>query len=164
MRMPRVPVRSDRRISRVTRLIYACHALLALAASSPASAAGEVIELIPEERASWGATNLFAPITGFFLGGPGYWYKERRIEIETTPPGATIDLFYVRSNFQKAYEQAEAPVTIVLPSRVEAGPRDSVTIRALLDGYRRKDINVRVRSRWTSCRSSSSPCPILSSR
>jgi hypothetical protein len=37
--------------------------------------AGEVVDLVPDERASWGATNIFAPITGLFLGGPGYWYS-----------------------------------------------------------------------------------------
>jgi len=112
-----------------------------------AVAAKEVIDLVPDERSPWGATNLFAPITGFFLGGPGYWYKAREIEVETVPPGAVLDLFYVRASFQKRYEQADAPVVIRLPSRVEAGPRDSVTIRALLDGYEQKEVHVRVRSR-----------------
>jgi hypothetical protein len=110
-------------------------------------ARAEVVELIPEDRPSWSATNLFAPITGLFLGGPGYWYAARRIEIETTPPGAVLDLFYVRSNFQKGYEQTDAPATVVLPSRIEAGPRDSLMIRALLDGYRQREVHVRVRSR-----------------
>ena len=111
------------------------------------TASAEVVELIPTERSSWGATNLFAPITGFFLGGPGYWYSARRIEVDTTPPGAVLDLFYVRGNFQKGFEQADAPATIVLPSRIEAGPRDSLTIRALLDGYRQGEVHVMVRSR-----------------
>jgi hypothetical protein len=83
------------------------------------------------------------------MGGPGYWYSERRLEIDTTPPGATVDLFYVRRNFQKGFEQADAPVTVVLPSRIEAGPRDSVTIRAYLDGYRQQEVSVKVRSRQT---------------
>lgn len=113
------------------------------------TASAEVVELIPNERSAWGATNLFAPITGFFLGGPGYWYSARRIEVDTTPPGAALDLFYVRGNFQKGYEQADAPATIVLPSRIEAGPRDSLTIRALLDGYKQTEVHVRVRSRET---------------
>ena len=113
------------------------------------TAAAEVVELIPSERSAWGATNLFAPVTGFFLGGPGYWYTARRIEVDTTPPGAVLDLFYVRGNFQKGYEQTEAPATLVLPSRVEAGPRDSITIRALLDGYRQAEAHVMVRSRET---------------
>ncbi len=108
---------------------------------------GETIELIPEDRASWTASNLFAPITGLFLGGPGYWYKERTVRVETTPPGAVLDLFYVRQNFQKAYEQADSPVTIVLPSRIAAGPRDTLTIRALADGFRQQEVRVRVRSR-----------------
>jgi hypothetical protein len=125
-------------------------ALLAAGCSLCVGAAGaEEVALIPDERSAWGATNLFAPITGFFLGGPGYWYSTRRIEIETTPPGAVLDLFYVRGNFQKGYEQTDAPATVVLPSRVEAGPRDSLTIRALLDGYRQGEVHVKVRSRQT---------------
>ncbi len=123
-------------------------ALLALLSALPvATARAEVVELIPKDRPSWSATNLFAPITGFFLGGPGYWYSPRKLEVETTPPGAVLDLFYVRINFQKGYEQTDAPATIVLPSRIEAGPRDSVTIRALLDGYRQREVHVLVRSR-----------------
>ena len=123
-------------------------ALLAgLTALCFAPARAEVVELIPKDRPSWSATNLFAPITGLFMGGPGYWYSPRRIEIETTPPGAVLDLFYVRINFQKGYEQTDAPATIVLPSRIEAGPRDSLMIRALLDGYQQREVHVRVRSR-----------------
>jgi hypothetical protein len=108
----------------------------------------DVVELIPDEPPAWTPNNLFAPITGFFLGGgPGYWYSKRVIEIETTPPGAVLDLFYVRRNFQKRYEQADAPVRVILPSRIEATDRDSLTIRALLDGYRQQETQVRVRSR-----------------
>jgi hypothetical protein len=121
--------------------------------------AGEVVDLVPDERASWGATNIFAPITGLFLGGPNYWYKAREIEVETVPPGALLDLFYVRATFQKRYEQAEAPVTIRLPSRVEAGKRDTVMIRALLDGYRQQEVHVRVRSRQKKVVIELSPLP-----
>ena len=135
-------------------------ALLAAGAALCGGAArGEVVELIPSERSAWGATNLFAPITGLFLGGPGYWYSARRIEVDTTPPGAVLDLFYVRGNFQKGYEQAEAPTTIVLPSRIEAGPRDSLTIRALLDGYRQGEAHVLVRSRETKVHIDLAPLP-----
>ncbi len=123
---------------------------LLLAALLLAGAArAETVELIPDKRASWGPTNLFAPITGLFLGGPGYWYSQREIAIDTTPPGAVLDLFYVRTNFQKAYEQADAPVTLILPSRIEADPRDSVTIRASLPGFRQQEVHVKVRSRET---------------
>ena len=90
----------------------------------PADEDFDVVELIPDEPPAWTPNNLFAPITGFFLGGgPGYWYSKRVVEIETTPPGAVLDLFYVRRNFQKRYEQADAPVRVILPSRIEATDR-----------------------------------------
>ena len=108
----------------------------------------DVVELIPDEPPAWTPNNLFAPVTGFFLGGgPSYWYARRVVDIETTPPGAALDLFYVRRNFQKRYEQADAPARVILPSRIEATDRDSLTIRALLDGYRQQERQVRVRSR-----------------
>jgi hypothetical protein len=117
-----------------------------LLARAAAGAEREIVDLIPEERASWEAGNLFGPVASLFRGGPGHWYGKRSLEVETTPPGAVLDLFYVRASFQKRYEQAEAPATIVLPPRAEAGPRDSVTIRALADGYRQAEVHVRVRS------------------
>jgi len=108
----------------------------------------DVVELVPADPPSWTPNNLLAPVTGFFLGGgPGYWYDPRQIEIRTTPPGAVLDLFYVRRNFQKRYEQADAPVRVILPSRIEATDRDNLTIRALLDGYRQREVQVRIRSR-----------------
>jgi hypothetical protein len=113
-----------------------------------AAVAEEIVELIPKHQAGLSHTNLFAPIASLFVG-PGYWYKQREIQIETVPEGAVLDLFYIRASFQKAYEQAESPVTVRLPSRVEAGKRDVVTIRALLDGYQQKEIRVPVRSRQT---------------
>jgi hypothetical protein len=70
-----------------------------------------------------------------------------------------LDLFYVRASFQKRYEQAESPATVVLPSRVEAGKRDTVTIRALLDGYRQEEVRVRVRSRQKKVVIELSPLP-----
>jgi hypothetical protein len=128
-------------------LLAALLLVASLAVAAEDGGPGEVVELLPDEPAGWSPVSLFAPITGFFLGGPGYWYRERRIEVQTTPPGALLDLFYVRANFQKAYEQSQAPVTIVLPSRIEAGKRDSVMIRAMLDGYRQQETHVRVRAR-----------------
>jgi hypothetical protein len=136
------------------------HSALALALLAPrAAAGGETVELVPEDRASWSLTNVFAPITGLFLGGPGYWYEPRRVEIETVPTGALLDLFYVRRNFQKSFEQAESPVTVVLPSRIEAGPRDSLVVRAVLDGYRHAETSLRVRSRETRIEMELAPVP-----
>jgi hypothetical protein len=115
------------------------HALMSAAAT--ASPEGDVIHLVPEDRASWRARNLFGWMR------PGHFYGERKLEIESTPPGATIDLFYVRSNFQKLYQQTAAPATVILPRRSEAGPRDSVTIRASLPGFRQLETSIRVESK-----------------
>ena len=119
----------------------------------------DVIDLIPQEPPKWSPTNLFAPITGFFYGGPSYWYGERSVEIETTPPGAVLDLFYVRGNFQKRYEQADAPARVMLPPRIEASDRDNLMVRALLDGYRQREVQIPVRSRTDRVMIDLSPLP-----
>jgi hypothetical protein len=134
-----------------------CLVALCLAAALPVHASAgdgksskleyDVVELIPQDPPTWSLTNLFAPITGLFLGGPGYWYSKRVVEIDTTPPGAILDLFYVRRNFQKRYEQADAPARVILPSRIEATSRDTLTVRALLDGHRQQEIQIPIRSR-----------------
>jgi hypothetical protein len=120
--------------------------LPAAAAGGPPDAEREIIELIPDEKASAGAHNFLAPFRSLFHGGPGYWYGEHTLDVDTTPPGAALDVFYIRANFQKRFEQGEAPATIVLPARVDATHRDTVTIRALLDGYRQEEVQVPVRS------------------
>lgn len=106
----------------------------------------EEVRLFPQERSSWGLRNLFAPIGALFMG-PSHFYGERRIQVDTTPPGATLDLFYVRASFQKRYEQTHAPATVILPARVDTGPRDSVTIRAFVEGHRIQDVILPVGSR-----------------
>jgi hypothetical protein len=113
--------------------------LLALLAIAGAAYA-ETVNLIPDESAGWSIRNVFAPLRS------GHYYGSRKLEIDTTPPGATVDLFYVRSGFQLRYEQAEAPVTVKLPSRIRATSKDSVMIRASLDGYKQREHRVRVGS------------------
>ncbi|MDJ0850164.1 MAG: hypothetical protein QNK04_17470 [Myxococcota bacterium] len=125
-------------------LVLAACLVLASPALAESDEELEVVELIPEDRAGVGSAQVFAPITGLFLGGPGHWYGERTVRIETTPPGAFLDLFYVRRNFQKGYEQAEAPVIVQLPKRIEAGNKDSLRVRAFLDGYQQKEVSLRI--------------------
>ena len=148
--------RRDHPTAPLTRRLLAAAAVLALLL--PAWLAGaqddelaedefEIVELKPDDAPSWTPNNLLAPITGLFLGGPGYWYDDRVVEIETTPPGAALDLFYVRRNFQKRYEQADAPARVILPPRIEATDRDSLNVRALLDGYRQVEERILIRSR-----------------
>lgn len=110
-----------------------------VAGSAPRAHAEERVELIPDQKAGWSPSHLFS----FMRSG---YYSDRTLRIESSPPGAKLDLAYVRASFQKRYEQAVAPVTVVLPKRADAGKRDSVTISAALDGYRRETVHVNVRS------------------
>jgi hypothetical protein len=109
----------------------------------------EVIDMQPEDLASFGMKNVAAPLASLFRGF-GHYYGDRKIEIDTTPTGGMVDLFYVRSNFQKRFEQAETPVTVILPSRVDAGPRDALTIRAFREGFRQRQISVKIASKTDS--------------
>lgn len=107
----------------------------------------DIVDLRPEDPAGFSMRNVFAPITGLFMGGPGYWYDVREIKIDTTPPGGVLDLFYIRSNFQKRFEQAESPATVILPPRIQATSRDALIIRAFAEGYRQKQLTFKMSSR-----------------
>jgi len=107
----------------------------------------EVIDLSPGAPAAWSFRYLAAPFVSLFRG-PDYMYAERRVEIETTPADGYVDLFYVRSGFQKRFEQAESPVTVILPSRLDASPRDAFTVRAFAEGYRQKSVTYKLTDRF----------------
>jgi hypothetical protein len=136
-------------------LVHVCLAILPISLvgiARPADAVEKVM-LVPDDRASWRPSNLFA-----FLR-PGHNFGERILRVETTPPGAILDLFYIRANFQKRYEQAESPAKVILPRRVEAGPRDAVMIRAFLEGYRQREVSLRVGSSQDQVRIELDPLP-----
>ncbi len=126
--------------------------LLCASAAAPGSAGEhvddferEVLDMSPESPAAWGPRYVLAPFVSLFRG-VSYMYAARSVEIDTTPSGGYLDLFYVRSGFQKRYEQAEAPLTVLLPPRLEVGPRDSLTIRAFADGYRQQSVTFKLGS------------------
>ncbi len=121
-------------------------------------AAAETVRLEPEGSKQFGVRNLFGPLRSM-VSGPGYWYGERRIEVDTAPEGATLDLFYVRASFQKRYEQTKAPATLLLPSRSDSGPRDAVVIRAFLPGYRSKEVHLGIESEQTRVSIELDPLP-----
>src|SRR5262245_46774796 len=139
-----MPARGPSGGNALRRAATATAVLLSLAAAGLAALpclsarAEETIDLIPDERAGWSPSNIFS------FARPGF-HEDRLLQIETTPPGAKLDLFYVRASFQKRYEKATAPVTVALPTRAAAGKRDSVTIRAALDGYKIATVHVPVR-------------------
>ena len=134
-----------------------CLGLIALVTATPSTRLAangegdefepEVIDLTPDGAPNWGLRNVFAPVMSIFVGGPSYYYKPRRIEVDTTPSGGLVDLFYIRSNFQKRFEQAETPVIIMLPPRIEVGKRDVVTIRAFREGFRQKSVTLKATGR-----------------
>ncbi len=122
------------------RIAAAAVGWVVLACLGAPGARAETLELVPDEQAGWSLRNVFA-----FLR-PGHFYGPRRLEVETTPPGATLDVFYIRSGFQKRYEQATAPVILILPKRIQASSRDSVSVRATADGFRQQTVRVPVSS------------------
>ena len=128
-------------------------ALFTIAFVGATGARAETVHMLPDKGAGWSMRNVLAPLR------PGHFYGERTIEIDTTPPGALVDLFYVRSGFQLRYEQAEAPVTVVLPSRIKASTKDSLQIRATLDGYRPGEHSIRVTSGEDRVRIELDPLP-----
>jgi hypothetical protein len=134
-------------------VIRVCAFLLALLVAVPLPVFAETIHLVPDDSANWRPSNLFAFIR------PNHNFGDRFLDITTTPPGATLDLFYVRSNFQKRYEQADAPVHVVLPRRTKAGPRDAVNIRAFREGFRQKQVSVRVADSQDSVHIELEPLP-----
>ena len=103
----------------------------------------ERIELFPEERTGWSPRNIGAGISTI-VTGPGYWYAEKEVRVETVPAEANLALYFIRSNFQKRFERAIAPVVVVTPSRIDSTDRDVVAVRAAANGYLTKEVKFRV--------------------
>jgi hypothetical protein len=101
----------------------------------------ETVDMTPDDRPSFTARSVGAGLGALFRGTTHY-YKKHSVMVETTPARAFLDLFYVRSNFQKRFEQAESPVYVQLPKRSETTANDSLTIRAFADGYRQKSVTL----------------------
>ncbi|MDE0884519.1 MAG: hypothetical protein OSB70_03180 [Myxococcota bacterium] len=118
----------------------------------------EVLDMSPESRVSWSFRHLSAPLVSL-VRGSDHMYAQRRILVTTTPSDAYLDIFYVRSGFQKRFEQAEAPVTLLVPSRLDAGPRDSLTIRAFAEGYRQGSVTFNLGDAAESVELDLSPLP-----
>ena len=64
----------------------------------------ETLDMRPDQPPSWSGRHLSAPIVSLFRG-TDYMYAERTFRIETTPAHGYLDIFYVRSGFQKKFEQ-----------------------------------------------------------
>ncbi|MED5261321.1 MAG: hypothetical protein VX574_02830, partial [Myxococcota bacterium] len=102
----------------------------------------EVVDMTPDEAPKLGVSHLTSGFGALFKG-PGHYYTSHEILVETVPEGAFLDLFYVRANFQKRFEQAESPVRVMLPPRAESGKRDALRVRAFAEGYRQKTVTIK---------------------
>jgi hypothetical protein len=109
----------------------------------------DVLDFQPAQPPGFSLRNVFAPLTSLFLGGPSYWYDERELVLDSTPSGAIVELFYIRSNFQKMYERTETPVTVILPSRIRSLDRDALRIRAIVPGHRQVETVLKIHTRET---------------
>ena len=98
------------------------------------------VDLIPTERAAWSPKNLGIGVTSV-LGGWNYWYQEREIQVETVPSNASLKLYYIRSNFQKRFEESHSPALVKLPSRADMTYKDAVKFSAIADGYLAQDMS-----------------------
>jgi hypothetical protein len=98
------------------------------------------VDLIPTERAAWSPKNLGIGVTSV-LGGWNYWYEERQIQVETVPSNADLKLYYIRSNFQKRFEESHSPALVKIPSRADMTYKDAVRFSAIADGYLAQDLS-----------------------
>jgi hypothetical protein len=126
----------------VAVLIALGPACVGLAARAETSGVPE-IDMSPDEPASFGLRNVAAGATAIF-GGWNFWYKPRVIEIETVPADARLQLFFIRSNFQKRFEQVEAPIRVRLPSRIKTTAKDSLQLRVAASGYSTQERSIKV--------------------
>ena len=117
-----------------------CLPLVAVSAAPSVDAVPKVVDLTPADRAAWTPKNALIGLS-VALGGWNYWYGERMIQVETVPPDADLGFYYLRQNFQKAFERAQAPVSVRLPIRADTTPKDAVRIHASANGYLAKDVS-----------------------
>ena len=87
---------------------------------------------------SWGIRNVGAGFTAL-LGRYNYWYADRFVTIETVPAESQLQLYYLRSNFQKLFLRVEAPVRAELPARIQTTDKDHVIVRASANGFKTKE-------------------------
>ncbi len=104
----------------------------------------EEIDLIPAAPAPLGLGSFFIGLAAL-LGGWKHWQGERYVLITTVPDDADIALYYIRSNFQKRFERATAPVRVRLPKRSNTTRRDVFTLRVEADGFTTEERVYRVR-------------------
>lgn len=129
---------------RTVPTLFACALLSVPLVAGSASVRAEDsvnhVDLIPTEKAAWSPKNLGIGVTSV-LGGWSYWYQEREIHVETVPSNADLRLYYIRSNFQKRFEQSHSPALVKIPPRVDMTYKDAVKFHAIADGYLAQEVS-----------------------
>jgi hypothetical protein len=82
----------------------------------------------PDSMAQW--ANLLPA-----LARPWHYFPQRSIRIETNPPGALLDLAYLRHGVRLMFEQVRAPLEVELPSRFVAHRDDALSVQVSIPGY-----------------------------
>ena len=98
------------------------------------------VDLIPTDKAGWSPATSSRSCAGRLL-------QRSHAARRDSPPGAKLDLFYVRASFQKRYEQADG-ARRRRPAQARRTPASATPSRSApaLDGYRIETVHVPVRS------------------
>jgi hypothetical protein len=86
------------------------------------------VAMKPDSLAQW--ANLLPAVAR-----PWHYLPQRSIRIETDPPGALLDLAYLRHGARLMFEQVRSPMVVELPSRFVAHRGDALAVRAFVPGH-----------------------------
>jgi hypothetical protein len=104
----------------------------------PAPVAPGSIELVPDTRIHSDVPLLVSVLRPF------HYYGERSITIDSSPPGAELDLAYLRRGTQLMYRRGRAPLEVELPTRLQADASDHVLVRGFVPGHERTRVSYAV--------------------
>lgn len=90
---------------------------------------GERLVLSPDSRGQW---QSFFPA----LLRPFHYWRSRRVRVDSVPPGALIDVSYLRDGARRLFEETRAPVVLELPPRFMSRREDVVQLDAFSPGFR----------------------------
>ena len=88
-----------------------------------------VIDMVPDREAK-------VPLVLSVLR-PFHYYADRHLTVDSSPPGAELDIAYLRRGSQLLYKRGRAPVELQLPTRLQSAPSDRLLIRGFLPGHER---------------------------
>jgi len=101
---------------------------LALSCAVPCASAEERVALAPERAPPRSASRVLASLRDGAR-------EPRELHIETAPPGAQLELAYLRAGAPLAHARGAAPLVATLPSPALTGEDDRIRVRAELAGY-----------------------------